>query len=351
MSDESEARSEALKSSLKILKKILGGRGEIQGNFYYAGDSGGKIGVLVATLSARDRSGKKAVDAGKPFRKSISGAKFARGTITVSKGKLLFLHQGGSASPSMMKKGFKNGVVDDKVGGVKALGFLARASIRADKAEDDAAPPSTAASAAPESGDEDLEGEAFTEEELALLSDGALDAQELTGLLKEQGDLRDLNLQLREQFSSARALEQERTEQLTESLDELSTLEARIRSLPEDSEEAAALRGEQRDLRRSLAASLYTGPDPFPEVGAPVDPGTRELLSAALLEAQGLLDRQVDRAREELSAHTTRFTDLEESDEERGKVLRELRQIQRRLPTLVTAIEGYQTQLRALLPT
>ena len=81
MPEADELIKELCTETLKSLKKVISSRGRLQGNFYFTGDTKGKMAGLVVTLTARDPKGSKALNKGKKLRKAITGYRNATGTI------------------------------------------------------------------------------------------------------------------------------------------------------------------------------------------------------------------------------------------------------------------------------
>ncbi|MFT5684974.1 MAG: hypothetical protein ACI8RZ_005919, partial [Myxococcota bacterium] len=231
-----EAIDKANLEAKGALKKIKASGGKLQGNFYYAGTGKGTSAGLVVTLLSRDKKGSKALTQGKAVRKEVKGAKFARGTVSIDRGKLLFMVHGGSASANHLKTDFKKSL--STLDGMK---LLKAALVRKKGAE-----------VSNESEVVDAEDTSPVEEE-RLTED---EQRELAELELEQADIADLNEQLTEFLSDDDALK-ELGEQLSEQLRALDILE---RATPRSEDDV-------REARETLAGLLDIGPDPFLAVG------------------------------------------------------------------------------------
>lgn len=241
---------EAAADGLKNLKKLIGSKGRLQGNFYYAGLPKGTQAGIVITLTAKDPKGARATGQGKPIRAGISGAKFARGTVSTQDGKLLFTLLAGNATSDHMKLGFKKGF---EARPLKALKTLLKKSVFETPGE-------AAAAVVDES--ETIEEVELTSEEMA----------ELAELLQDQGDLAERNAELQGSFLSVEETQADLEEMLTGLTDRISALESA------DTPDADAI----QEARYALAEALYVGADPFPEVGDDLPDEVRHILEASV---------------------------------------------------------------------
>lgn len=250
MSDELE---QAAAEAGKAIKKIRSSGGKIQGNFYFAGDNGGRQAGIVVTLLARDRKGQKALAAGKQLRKNIAGAKFARGVLEVDNGKLMFTLHSGSASSGLMKRSFK-----DTLPSLDAsLKVLKKALIRKD-------------GGAAEVVDADAEEEVdapLSQEEQEELATLIRDQEKLAA---EQGGLAALNAQL-SSFLSEEDASAEQAEQIADQVKKIEQLQA-----------SGADPAELRQARLELAEVSQIGDSPFPTVGNPISPQMEQLLALSM---------------------------------------------------------------------
>ena len=314
-----EAITAAAQAAAGALKKIRAGKGKLVGYFYYVGDTRGKQAALVVTLQARDKKGTKASSEGKKLRKLIPGAKFSRGTVSVDGSKLIFELRAGSASGGHVKSGFKKSGLAD----VSGLGVLKKAVIRkggVDEADDDEQGSTAAEAAAPDSTVE----ETFDD----------IDPAELAALLADQEELGELTDEV-DSFLAGDDVQAEIGEQIAEQLTALSALEA---AEPRDDKAIAA-------ARRALAELAYTGPNPFPEVGQPLDPETRAILSGAVESAVKALDAFLDKAIAEIKLIHDRLQGM--SDEERAALTdSERKAMIQSLDLSADSVTSYRDQLR-----
>ena len=261
MADTPEEIINSSAGSLKSLKKVLASRGRLQGNFYYAGDTKGHSAGIVVTLTARDPKGAKATAQGKPLRKIITGAKFARGTVSAVGSKLTFVVHSGTASVGHMRLGFKKAFADGELKSLKAL--LRKSIVKSPGGEE----------SRPDSEDEAADSdEPALNEETAYQELSVKERAELAELIDVQGDLDERNQDLQASFLSAAEADQEFEEQLAELEERVETL---LMAHPIKTDALRAARAE-------LAAVQHTGPDVFPdEVGVPLDETALNLLSGA----------------------------------------------------------------------
>ena len=95
-----------------VMKKIAGSSGSLTGNFWAAVGANSAPSALVVTLSAKDKTGGKALMLGKKLRKELKaiGKKdplFARGQVIYENGKIVFEIVNGRLTPPKLKKAFK----------------------------------------------------------------------------------------------------------------------------------------------------------------------------------------------------------------------------------------------------
>lgn len=247
------------KESVPYLKKIIISKGQLQGNFYYAGVTKGTNAGIVITLTARDPKGAKVTSQGKKLRLAIPGAKFARGIITTKGSKLQFVIHTGNATKGNMKLGFKKAFADKNVADLKSL--LRRSIITVPG--DDAST-------------EEVVDSSATINEVEVSSSESADLAEL---LELQGDLAERNEELAESFLSVEAAQSELQEILTTIRNEINELE---RSNPQDKRALQAKRYE-------LAEAIYIGTDPFPEVGERLPSEIQAVLSASMTDLNSFL--------------------------------------------------------------
>ena len=125
----------SMKGSLKSLKKLLAGKGELQGNYYFCSNGVGKdkVSVLVVTLTAKDKTGSKASSEGKGLLALIPKAKFSRGIVVFEENRIIFDSKKGNAPISLMKKAFK-----EDLSKVTGMAFLKKVSFKSvDETESD----------------------------------------------------------------------------------------------------------------------------------------------------------------------------------------------------------------------
>ena len=298
----SEAIEQAAAQAKGFIKKIRAAKGKLQGNFYYAGNGTGTEAGLVVTLLSKDRKGQKALTLGKTIRKEISGAKFARGTVTVENNKLTFTLHTGSASSSLLKKGFKKTLAD--FDGLKVL----RAAVIRKKGGD---------------GEEDTEEsveENVSEDELddappLTPEQQAREAAELKALIDEQGALAKaqggiaaLNAQLSATFLSQ---EEARAEQAEQLVDQIAHVKALASARPPD---RAALREAQIGLARLTAVSDSNFParagQPVPDDLAQVLELSLDLLDETSPSSDGALQQRYRDLRAQIEAQLDIFVAL-----------------------------------------
>lgn len=285
---------ENIEEAAAAIKKIRGSGGKLQGNFYYAGTGKGGA-ALVVTLLARDKQGQKALTAGKKMRKLVKGAKFARGTVTMDGGKLLFTQHSGSASLNHLKQDFKKDLgTKDGMRALRSALLKKFDQQTAEVVDPDEAPDTTAPT--------------LTEAEAA----------EVETLKGEQNKIADLNGQLAEFLSEADA-QQEHAEQIAE---QMTAVNKALRKSPRDDEAV-------RQARAELASVMAIGDDPFPQEG--------QQLSSAITNILALsLERLAQPSKEAAQAEET------QSDEP-GEYQSLLQQVEAQLSVL-TALYGARNQ-------
>ena len=172
------------------------------------------------------------------------------------KGKLRFEMYSGNASASHLKSGFKKAFVSKDLSPLKAL--LKKAVLAKPNSSEDA-----------EAVDED---ETIDEDAISSARD-EFDPDELDDIddvKQEQGDIAERNQELLKSFLSLKEAEEEFQESLNETRRELEELS---KTKPEPTEKL-------QELRYALAEKLYTGDDPFPEIGEEVSSDIAQLLKA-----------------------------------------------------------------------
>ena len=276
----SEKRDTSHKEARAALRKILAGKGRLQGNFYCACNTKGTEIALVVTLTARDPKGAKAAALGKELRKEINGAKFIRGVVIADGSKLLFTPHSGTGTKDHMKLGFKKTLANEK-----GLNFIKKALFKAKGADEPDAPDVDDEGQELES-DIDL-AELFDDETMTPLQ-RASETAAMEILVKQQNRISDLNEQLQD-FLSDEDAEKELGEEIALRLD-------RITNLSDTGDNAEAIEQE----RRSLAQSLYNGTEPFPEPGQEVSPEIKQVLALSLDKATKSLQVYLDGAAEKI---------------------------------------------------
>ena len=229
----------------KSLRKVVGSKGKLQGNLYFAGDGKKQAGVVI-TLLARDPKGQKALSAGKALRKGMSGAKFARGTVIMDGGKLVIELSAGTATAAMLKKAFK----DDTFKKDPALKLLSRAMLRK--------------KGAPGEADEVEKGTELDAEDLKVAK-GAFSFGELTWIKLQQGNLDNANKELQASFLSVESAREEQAEQVAEIMDSITDFNEKLNAEVDAGDQAASQGYELliTSEQRKLAEAEAQGPDPF----------------------------------------------------------------------------------------
>jgi hypothetical protein len=252
-------------SAYKFLRKLLAAGERFQGNFYFVADTRAENAAIVVTLSNRDKDGKRALSAGRPLRKAISGSKFARGRIRNVNNRLWMEVVAGNATPSLLGKAFKNAFTEPELAPLKKL--LKQAKMG--KPEDPQSPPVDAEEAARD----DAEAAAIAREAIAGMD--AEDLADVQDLLKENNDLGEINRALEAAFLSQEDADAEEEAERQRVLTELRTLS---RDRPGDPRIQV--------LRYGLTEMIYKQPsaldDAFPAVGEPLSAGMVEVLQAQI---------------------------------------------------------------------
>ena len=266
-------RSEQLIETHKYLRKIIAGKGKLQGNFYFVASASGRDACLLVTLVARDKKGSKVRSQGRTIRKQVKSAKFALGIVLIDSNKLTFEVHGGSASPALLLKAFKKTLLNPDKGGIQQLRYLNKARIR--KVQEDGQKTEVAA------------GESFTEAENVLLTQGAVSATELRVLQLQQGRLSSMNKKLTSSFLSQQTLNEEIAESKKESKQKITALASRIEKLS-SKKDSKALRKAFSALfaeRKNLADLESSGSNPFDTKKQTVDETFQLVMKASADQA------------------------------------------------------------------
>jgi len=95
----------AEQNSLKSVKKLIAGRGDLEGNFYCVAVPDRTAGIII-TLASKDPNGVTAISTGKRIKKEMGAGKFARGVVTysVERKKLQFLIGKGQIPPVVLRR-------------------------------------------------------------------------------------------------------------------------------------------------------------------------------------------------------------------------------------------------------
>ncbi len=212
-------------------------------------------------MTARDPKGAKATSLGKKLRKEMKATKFARGTVRGVGAKVRFDVHSGSATPDLLKRTFKNAFADDQLKALKAL--LRKATVGRPGGEA-----------------EEIDSTAHTDAGALLDAMGRAELTELYQLGIDQGDLYKRNQELDKSFLS-------QEEELRDQEQRVLELNAQLQVLLEaDPQDADAI----QELRYLLAAELYTGPSPFPEVGERLPEELVQLMGAVSTTFEGHLN-------------------------------------------------------------
>ena len=285
-------REKIRNQAAKALKKIVASRGELRGYFYYAGNN--KDAGLVVTLQAKDPKGAMASGLGKKLKNDITGAKFARGVVTLQKSKLLFVVRKGD------KKSLKEAL--KRLKKEEGLGLLQRAFIGSAD-ESDA---TVEISADSETSPAELEfSEAEFSEALEALSPE--EQQELLMLQGAQAELQDDLNALMQNISSALDMissfqedsdseadstdeEDEDDEDVANSLKEieeklLSEVDGFLAEVPANMRKVL-------EAREQLAELNYAGEDIIPEIGKPLSQSNQHMMANAFLMHAEKIEQQ-----------------------------------------------------------
>ena len=95
------------KEAVRVVKRVIAGKGKITANFYFTSDNGGEFAGMILTLIMRDRKGQQVYNRGRNLRRLMKTTKFAHGTLTFLDGKLDFELVAGNASPMLLSRSFK----------------------------------------------------------------------------------------------------------------------------------------------------------------------------------------------------------------------------------------------------
>lgn len=313
MPDLSRLQKRATERAKKNLKKIIAGRGGIEGRFYFTGSTDAAFGVVAISLAAKDPDGKQVAAEGKTLRKELRGAKFARGIVRNKKNKLVFEVGGGTAGVALVKKSFRESVSD-----LDGLAILKRAVVTTPKsAEQDIAA--------------DTEAELDADSVWAEMS--TKERAEMWALREQQAQLGDLNTRVKA-FLTEDVLTEVR-EQITEELTEIERL---AQANPVDLQALAA-------RRSALAGLAADGPDPFPEVGQAVSPEIREVFQSSIYQA-------ILQIRDKLQTFNAQMIDLQDKidkkDHDQQVGLEQYFQVE--LLSRQRAAQRYLGQLKTLIP-
>ena len=283
-----EERSEALNAAAGNLKKIAASRGALSGVFYFAGDAKAKNCGLIVNLQKRDPKGAKTAAAGKKLRKSIQGAKFARGTVEFGT-KLTFVIHQGTAAAVLIKKSFTT-VLSKEYG----LRPLTRAVIRAaDGTEELSA--TEAEETANAEGAEDGAGQGQEQAPAMSAEEQAELAQLLAELESEGPEISNATKALNASFLSADSALEETEALMEEALGQAANIEERLGNIDreKDPDAWASAYAELNEARFKLAELNFSGPEPFPAPGQLLSEADRAIMGAAVGESLLALRRQL----------------------------------------------------------
>lgn len=324
---------EATQGSLKNLRRILASDGALQGFYCYIGNDKGTEATLIVTLAAKDKSGTMAASQGKALRALVTKPKISHGIVSIEKGKLFFDHQKGTATPALMKKGFKT-----TLSTLKNLQFLKKAVFKG--GEEEAS--SSAGSGAPDP--DETETGTITAADLGMGTGGA---EALRELLAQDPDLADFFSADNTKRSAAllgqsRALQSafddldQQDDPREQGLEEATTFFQDFQIVKDPSpEQVQAL----EKARVTLATSARSGPSPFPDrVGATVDArllplvdGARRVNLATL--TQRILDLRAQIA--EIPSSSDDLATLEQALQALEDLRTETRQVSQDVTTLL----------------
>lgn len=279
--------------TLKMIRKIIAAKGDLQGNFYAVQADRG----LVVTLVAKDPKGIKALTLGKGLRKELDTRKFKRGTVTFAGSQLVFTTVKGNMPDPEFKKKMKTGFGDKKV---KKYTFKARLVAEDGTVSDD--------------------GTAIAIEDVRKEVDAAGD---LGALVAAQQQLGPLNTSL-QQFLHRDGPGDYRSEDeilqraLKEMDDRIQLLLNKRYTVTSDPKERAADREELKRLRQQIVEDVHVGFEPTPDVGVLLSNPMRILMQHVdthtddeLRDAKGRFPKQVEAALHEL-ANDLRLVDRDE---------------------------------------
>ena len=311
---EAEKKSMQKKSS-GALRKIVAGKGKFNGVFYYASNGKSTEAGLVVNLSNKDPKGGKTATQGKTLRKSISGAKFARGVVEFDTGLLFVIHQG-NASPSLILKTFKKNLSK-----TEGLRFLAKAKVQ-------------------QKGEEVMgEGGELTAEEASDLKLSSTEVAEIKKLNSDidSGTVQNINEvmgDMLQSFLSMEDVEDEQSELMAERLLQAEKTDNELAQIDKktDKNEWEAKFRELQQARFSIAEINYVGEDPFPEVGATMSPQDLQIMGAAVNASIYELRRQLYALLDEIQNQIGLSN--EEVKEKRVQYTAVLRRYQRQLMPL-----------------
>ena len=258
MGKEKQKREAAAALSLSALRKIIASKGKLNGIYYYAGDNNGKDVALVVTLAAKDKGGKRASSTGKEIRKMIPKAKFSRGTVNITDGKLVFALKTGSANTGVLKKGFK------QLCKSSGMSFLKKAVFQS---EDGEVAADTSVSQSISVDDLKMPNVAIQLLKWRMKSDS-----DISVLLSADGAKRRaaMDKSNREMNTTFLSVEEEQAELNEITVEELRQLEEEMNQLLSElnSENfAAILQSDKGNALAAFAKQNHTGPNPFPNVG------------------------------------------------------------------------------------
>ena len=283
-------------TSAAALKKIVAGKGRLEGNFYLCAASGkGSIPGLVITLLSRDPKGNKAFQLGKALRKELRSTKQARGRVLVEPPKLILEKHAGNIDSGLASKLLKQIAEQNP-----ALRLAKKAVF---KAKDQ-----SLSEAESDSGAEAAAG--LSEADFAEQAEG-LTSAELAELYAEQEALGSLTERL-EGFLSEAMDDDALAEQNAAQLDKtFSALQAAQQSDNDD---------EVRRLRNQLAQQMWVGEDPMPAPGERLSEAMQQTLELSLESAKLALGEYLSEYKRRMN---NLYTEVLKMDEE----LREANQV------------------------
>lgn len=266
--------------SLKSLRKILAGRGDIQGNFYFAGDTRGKEAGIVITISTRDTNGAKALSRGRPLRQAITGSKFAKGIVRAPSNRVWLEIVAGNANPTVLTKSFKRAFTDPALKKLKAILKKARIGV-----------PTEA-----EILNQDEGARAAAEDAMSDLS--AEDRRDIQRLIAQKEQINAANIQLKESFLAQAKADEEEAEDRQAILDKIQEL---MRNSPGDPQIL--------ELRYGLTEMIYDAPNvyenEFPSIGEPLSPEMASILQTQVISNVNTLLEQLQELSEAITSRLT----------------------------------------------